>query len=124
LQNRLVSFRFAISFYKTFSFTLEATLSIVLIIQIQFEDVSNQKNQKHRAISDTTSLRQHRSAICDPLCKRKWFKHRMFDEPFEIKAHDPCSLESEDHKTILAQEKIQSQIVKMKMSLFEATKKR
>jgi len=48
----------------------------------------------------------------------------MFDEPFEIKAHDPCSLESEDHKTILAQEKIQSQIVKMKMSLFEATKKR
>jgi len=32
--------------------------------------------------------------------------------------------ESEDHKTIPAQEEIQSQIVKKKMSLFEATRKR
>jgi len=32
--------------------------------------------------------------------------------------------ESEDHKTILAHEEIQSQIVIKEMSLFEATKKR
>ena len=32
--------------------------------------------------------------------------------------------EGEDHKTIPAQKEIQSQIVKKKMSLFEATKKR
>jgi len=32
--------------------------------------------------------------------------------------------ESEDHKTIPAQEEIRSQIVKKELSLFEATKKR
>jgi len=32
--------------------------------------------------------------------------------------------ESEDHKTLLAQEEILSQIVQKEMSLFEATKKR
>jgi len=83
-----------------------------------------EENQNLRAISDTTRLNPHQSSICDPLYKRRWFKHRNVDEPFEIKARNPCSLESEDHKTIPAQEEIRSQIVKKKMSLFEATKKR
>jgi len=46
------------------------------------------------------------------------FKHGKFDEPFEIKAHNPCSLEIEDLKTIPPQEEIRSQIVKKEMSLF------
>jgi len=39
LQNRFVLFQFALSFYKIFGFPSEATLSILLIIQIQIEDV-------------------------------------------------------------------------------------
>jgi len=69
-------------------------------------------------------LNQHQIAICDLIYKRRWFKHRKFDEPFEIKAHNPCSLESEDRKIILAQEEIRSQIVKKEITLVEATKKR
>jgi len=46
LQNRFVPFQFAISFYKMFGFPLEATLSIFLITQIQFEDVSNQRKSE------------------------------------------------------------------------------
>ena len=64
------------------------TSSRFLIIHIQFEDVSNQENQKFRAISYTTRLNQHQSAICAPLHKR-WFKHKLFDQPFEIKAQNP-----------------------------------
>jgi len=33
-------------FYKIFGFPLEATLSIYLIIQIQFEDVRNQRKSE------------------------------------------------------------------------------
>jgi len=43
LQNRFVPLQFAISFYEIFGFPLEATLSVFLIIHIQFEDVSNQR---------------------------------------------------------------------------------
>jgi len=46
LQNRFVPFQFAISFYKIFGFSLEATLSICLIVQIQFEDVINQRKSE------------------------------------------------------------------------------
>jgi len=46
LQNRLVPFRFAISFYKILGFPSEATSSIFSIIQIQFEDVSNQRKSE------------------------------------------------------------------------------
>jgi len=38
---------------------------------MQFKDVSNQRNQKFRAISYKTRLNQHQSAICAP-----WDKHR------------------------------------------------
>jgi len=46
LQNRFVPFWFAISFYKILGFPLEATLSIFLIIHIQFNDVSNQRKSE------------------------------------------------------------------------------
>jgi len=46
LQNRFVPFRFAISFYKILDFPFEATLNIFVIIQIQFKDVSNQRNSE------------------------------------------------------------------------------
>jgi len=45
------------------------------------------ENQKRRANSYTTTrFNQHQSAICAPLYKTRWFKHRLFDQPFEIKA--------------------------------------
>jgi len=46
LQNRFVLFEFAITFHKIFGFPLEATLSIFLIIHIQFKDVSNQRKSE------------------------------------------------------------------------------
>ena len=46
--------------------------------------------------------------------------HLKYGQPTEIKARN----EGEDNKTILAQEEIRSQIVKKKMILFEAKKKR
>jgi len=47
------------------------------------------ENQKLRAIPYTTRLNQHQSAICVPLYKRRWFKHRQFYQPFETKAQNP-----------------------------------
>jgi len=48
------------------------------------------ENQKLRAISyATTRLNQHQSAITAPLYKKRWFKHWLFDQPFEIKAQNP-----------------------------------
>jgi len=69
LQNRFVPFQFAITFYEIFGFSLEATLSRFLIMHIQFKDVISliKENQKLRAISYTTRLNQHQSAICAPL---------------------------------------------------------
>jgi len=46
------------------------------------------ENQKLRAISYTTRLDQHQSAFCASLYKRRWFKHRLFDQPCEIKAQN------------------------------------
>jgi len=47
------------------------------------------EKQKLRAISYTTRLNQHQSAICAPLYQRRCFKHRKYDQPFEIKAQNP-----------------------------------
>jgi len=48
------------------------------------------ENQKLRAIFYTTTrLYQHQSAICAPSYKKRWFKHRLFDQTFEIKAQNP-----------------------------------
>ena len=48
----------------------------------------------------------------------------MFNQPFEIKHRIHVILDSEDHKTIPAQEEIRSQIMIKEMCLFEAAKKR
>jgi len=47
------------------------------------------ENEKLRAISYQTRLKQHQSAICAPLDKRRWFKHRKFNQPFEINEQNP-----------------------------------
>jgi len=46
LQNRFVPFQFAITFYKIFGFPLEAALSRFLIINVQFKDVSYQRESE------------------------------------------------------------------------------
>jgi len=56
------------------------------------------ENQKLREISYTTKLNQNQSAICAPLYKRWWFS---IESKIKAKNH-----ESEDHKSILAQEEI------------------
>jgi len=48
------------------------------------------ENQKFRATSCTTKLNKCRSAICAPSYKRRWLKHQKFDQPYEIKAQNPC----------------------------------
>jgi len=123
LQNRFVPFQFAITFHKIFVFLSEATLSRFLITHIQFKDVSNQRKSEARAISYTIWLNQHQSAICAPLYKRWWFKHRKLDQPFQIKAQNLCNPWEWRPQNYPAQEAILSQIVKKEMSLFEATKK-
>jgi len=45
---------------------------------------------KIRATPFTIRLNQHQSIICTLLYKRRWFKHRKFDQPFEIKAQNSC----------------------------------
>jgi len=46
LQNRFVSFQFAVVFHKMFGFPLEGTLSGFLITRIQFKDVSNRRKSE------------------------------------------------------------------------------
>jgi len=46
LQNQFVPFQFAITFYKTFVFPLEATLSRFLIVHFQFKDISNPRKSE------------------------------------------------------------------------------
>jgi len=49
------------------------------------------KNQKLRATAFTVRLNQQQIGICTLLYKRRWFKHRKFDQPFEIKARNSCN---------------------------------
>jgi len=50
------------------------------------------ENQKLRTISCTTRFKQHQSANCALLYKRRLgFKHWTFYQPFEIKAQNPCN---------------------------------
>jgi len=96
------------TFYKIFGFLLETARSS--IIRIQFKLVTKE-TQKLVATSHIIRLNKHQSGICAPLYKSRYFKHCTFNQPFEIKHRIHVILESEDHKTIPAQEEIQSQIV-------------
>jgi len=49
------------------------------------------ENQKLRAIPYTTRLNQNQSSILARLYKRRSIKHRRFDQPFVIIAHNPCN---------------------------------
>jgi len=91
LQNRFVSFQFAITFYQIFDFPSEATVTRSLITHIQLKTLVINENQNLKAISYTIKLNQHPSAICAPLYKRKSFKHWKFNQPFEIKVQNPCN---------------------------------
>jgi len=111
------------TFYKIFGFPLQAISIIFVIIHIHFKDVNNHKKNRslepllqgstntevqfvlretHVGGSNTESLINHLKS-----------KHRIH-----------VIFESEDQKSIPAQEEIRSQIVKKEMNLFEATKKR
>jgi len=56
----------------------------------QFKDVILIKENQVRAILYTIRFNKHQISICAPLYKRKSFKHRKFNPPFEIIAQNPC----------------------------------
>jgi len=84
----------------------------------------SKENQKFRAISYTTWLNQYQSAVCAPLYQSRWFKHQKYNQPFEIKAQNPCSPREWRPQNYSGTGEILSQIVKKEMNLFEVAKKR
>jgi len=81
------------------------------------------ENQKLRAIS-YTRLNQHQSAICAPLSQRRWFKHRKYDQPFEIKAQNPCNSWEGRLQNYSGTGRDPITNCEKEISLFEAIKKR
>ena len=81
------------------------------------------ENEKLRAISHKTTLNQQQSAIRAPWDKRRWFKHRKFNQPFEIKAQNPRNPWVKTTKLFRNRKRSDHKLWKRKW-VFEATKKR
>jgi len=90
LQNWFVPFQFTRTSSKIFGFPVKATLSTFLIIHIQFKDVSNQRKSEAQSHFLYNKAEPTPKCNCTPMYKRRWFKHWKLDQPFEIKAQNPC----------------------------------
>jgi len=91
---------------KFFGFPLESTLSRYLITHFQFKDVSNKKNQKLRAFLIQQGSTNNKVQFVLQYTKGGGSSTESLINYLKSKHRIHAILESEDHKTIPAQEEI------------------